>query len=226
MTGTGTSAYRWSRIGGHPALDLCNTVSWRLDPARTIERLATGTDLVNWFRTVVAPAGDRPPHERGVLDRSEAADRALDAVRDLRSSTIRVIDAHLAGEPAASADVTQISTAWRRALAVATTRPQLPWQWVVEPGDPTRVLHVLALSVADLLHRPDQSDLRRCDGEGCGWLFLDSSRNHSRRWCDPLDCGNRARVRSYSRRHRTPDRSLRVPGTSGEQSAPADGPDR
>ncbi|MGW5559426.1 CGNR zinc finger domain-containing protein [Micromonospora sp. NPDC003944] len=40
------------------------------------------------------------------------------------------------------------------------------------------------------------------DGEGCGWLFLDSTRNHSRRWCDPLDCGNRARVRAYVQRHR------------------------
>ncbi|MBU2667134.1 CGNR zinc finger domain-containing protein [Actinoplanes bogorensis] len=57
----------------------------------------------------------------------------------------------------------------------------------------------LALAVADLLDR-DRPELRRCDGDGCGWLFLDTTRNHSRRWCDPADCGNRARVRAYTRR--------------------------
>jgi predicted RNA-binding Zn ribbon-like protein len=202
------SAYRWSSLGGHLALDLCNTVSWRLDPARTIDRLGAAPDLADWFTTVATPAvsGPTPPSTRArqFLDEPDAAERALRAVRELRGSTIRVIDAHLAGGPAPSTDVAQISAAWRRALAVATTRAELPWQWMVEPSDPGRLIHVLALSVADLVHRPDQSDLRRCDGEGCGWLFLDSSRNHSRRWCDPLDCGNRARVRSYVERHRTP----------------------
>jgi predicted RNA-binding Zn ribbon-like protein len=36
-----------------------------------------------------------------------------------------------------------------------------------------------------------------CAGEGCGWMFLDESRNASRRWCDSRDCGNRERVRKY-----------------------------
>jgi predicted RNA-binding Zn ribbon-like protein len=197
-----TRTYRWSSIGGHLALDLCNTVSWRLDPSRTIERLATAPDLVDWFRTVAATAGTA---DNRILDHPETADRALPAVHELRNSTIRVIDAHLAAEPAAVADVAQLSAAWRRALAVATTPSQLPWRWTVEPSEPEHLVHVLALSVADLLQRPDQTDLRRCDGEGCGWLFLDSSRNHSRRWCNPLDCGNRARVRSYTQRRRAPE---------------------
>src|SRR5690242_3555417 len=111
-----TRTYRWSSIGGHLALDLCNTVSWRLDPARTVERLATAPDLVDWFRTVAAPAETVTVR---ILDHPEAADRALRAVHELRDSTIRVIDAHLAAEPAAVADAAQLSTAWRRALAVA-----------------------------------------------------------------------------------------------------------
>jgi predicted RNA-binding Zn ribbon-like protein len=221
-------------------LDLCNTVSWRLDPARTLERLATAPDLVDWFFAVVAPvtaaspdrgrgagAGAEPgrssPPRTSIQQLTEqiraqpdAADRALHAIRELRSRTIRIIDAHLVDEPAADDDVAHVSTAWRRALTAATTPAYLPWRWTVEPSDPGRLVHVLALSVADLLHRPDPTDLRRCDGEGCGWLFLDSSRNHSRRWCDPLDCGNRARVRSYSRRHRTPSGSPAPSGRPGE----------
>jgi hypothetical protein len=44
----------------------------------------------------------------------------------------------------------------------------------------------------------------------CQWLFLDTTRNHSRRWCDPADCGNRARQRRHYRRH-SPQRPRRGP---------------
>jgi predicted RNA-binding Zn ribbon-like protein len=48
---------------------------------------------------------------------------------------------------------------------------------------------------------PDR--LRRCDDDGCGWLFLDTTRNHSRRWCSSGDCGNRDRARRHYARNRT-----------------------
>ena len=78
----------------------------------------------------------------------------------------------------------------------------LPLHETVDPTTPALLVSRLALATGELLHRPDLSALRRCDGDGCGWLFLDTTRNHSRRWCDSLDCGNRARVRAYARRHR------------------------
>jgi predicted RNA-binding Zn ribbon-like protein len=201
--------YRWTSIGGHLALDLCNTLSWRLAPARRVDRLRSPHDLIDWFGAVSAlAAADRDRLTQSATDHPRAAEKALQDGKLLRDAGIRIIDAQLDGvlaDPAArTADVDLISTAWRRALAVASTSAQLPWRWQVEPTDPASLVHVLALSVADLLHQPDQSRLRRCDGEGCGWLFLDTTRNHSRRWCDPLDCGNRARVRSYTQRHRTP----------------------
>src|SRR5690348_13435225 len=198
--------YRWTSIGGHLALDLCNTVSWRLDPARRVDRLSTGSDLIAWFAAVTDPAAgaepgaetvDRDRLEREASDHPEAAGRALHEVRELRDATIRVLDHHLGLAPPAPGDAQRIADAWRQALVVATPGDQLPWRWRIEPTRVGDLPCVLALSVADLLHRPDPSRLRRCDGEGCGWLFLDSSRNRSRRWCDPLDCGNRTRVRHY-----------------------------
>ncbi|HEV2391667.1 MAG TPA: CGNR zinc finger domain-containing protein [Verrucomicrobiae bacterium] len=39
--------------------------------------------------------------------------------------------------------------------------------------------------------------MRLCQGDTCGWLFVDSSKNHSRRWCDMRDCGNRAKARRH-----------------------------
>jgi predicted RNA-binding Zn ribbon-like protein len=190
-------------------------VSWRLDPARREDRLAGGPDLVDWFATVGdLSAADRDRLARQAVDHPELAEKVLQAVKRLRAASIRVLDAHL-GDPSTgtaddlstgTADVELIAVAWRRALAVATTSERLPWRWRVEPSDLASLEHVLALTLADLLHRSDQARLRRCDGDGCGWLFLDTTRNRSRRWCDPLDCGNRARVRSYVERHRSADR--------------------
>ena len=57
-------------------------------------------------------------------------------------------------------------------------------------------------SAADLLTGPSLERVKRCPGEGCGWLFLDTSRNGSRRWCDMASCGNRARVRAFAARQR------------------------
>jgi len=63
-----------------------------------------------------------------------------------------------------------------------------------------RVLWSVTLTAADLLTSGDLSQVRLCDGEDCGWLFLDTSRNHSRHWCDMKDCGNRAKVRRFRTR--------------------------
>jgi predicted RNA-binding Zn ribbon-like protein len=43
--------------------------------------------------------------------------------------------------------------------------------------------------------------LRACGNRRCGWLFIDRSANGRRRWCDPLACGNRMKVRRYRARH-------------------------
>jgi predicted RNA-binding Zn ribbon-like protein len=40
-----------------------------------------------------------------------------------------------------------------------------------------------------------------CGADTCRWLFLDTSRNHSRRWCDMKVCGNRMKARRFQARH-------------------------
>jgi predicted RNA-binding Zn ribbon-like protein len=57
-------------------------------------------------------------------------------------------------------------------------------------------------SAARLLLSPERARVRECPGHECGWLFLDTTRNHSRRWCDSADCGNKARTRAYTQRKR------------------------
>jgi CGNR zinc finger len=84
----------------------------------------------------------------------------------------------------------------------------------------------LALQVLDLLQSPHLHLhlLRRCHGPGCGWLFLDRTRSHTRRWCSSSDCGNRARARRHYARHRDqPPPKLRPSTARGGLNRPAAG---
>jgi predicted RNA-binding Zn ribbon-like protein len=72
------------------------------------------------------------------------------------------------------------------------------WTWSFE--DLTDPLHPLALAVVDLLDDADLALLRRCDR--CNWLFLDRSRNRSRRWCLMSTCGIAVKVERQAARRR------------------------
>ena len=57
-----------------------------------------------------------------------------------------------------------------------------------------------ALDAARLLTSPERERVRECGDALCGWLFVDSSRNLSRRWCNMQGCGNRNKARRFYRR--------------------------
>jgi predicted RNA-binding Zn ribbon-like protein len=63
-------------------------------------------------------------------------------------------------------------------------------------------LWILARSAADLLTSEQHAYVRQCASEECTWLFIDRSKNHSRRWCDMGDCGNREKARRLRARKR------------------------
>ena len=64
------------------------------------------------------------------------------------------------------------------------------------------VLWHVARSAAELLTSGDLGRVRGCASEECGWVFLDTTRNRSRRWCDMKECGNREKARRFYQRSR------------------------
>ncbi|MFZ0864598.1 MAG: ABATE domain-containing protein [Candidatus Sulfotelmatobacter sp.] len=64
------------------------------------------------------------------------------------------------------------------------------------------VLWPIARSAADLLASDQLAYVRACSSKACEWFFLDTSKNHHRRWCDMTRCGNRAKVRRFYARRR------------------------
>jgi predicted RNA-binding Zn ribbon-like protein len=80
------------------------------------------------------------------------------------------------------------------------------WEWHEADGSLELPVWMIARSAAELLTSDSLGRVRECAGERCDWLFLDASRNRSRRWCDMAECGNRAKAqRSYARRRGSTD---------------------
>ena len=186
--------HRWQLVGGHPALDLANTVSWRLDPTRRVDRF-TGLDrLTDWMQCATGHDVPRP------TPATAQEEVTLGEVCDLRDAFTRLLDRHLAGAPPGGPDLTAVEQAWRAAVVRGELTRSLPTRWHLAAQTPSDLVHLLSLLIGRFLSEADLTRLRRCAAEGCGWFFLDTTRNHSRRWCDTRDCGNRIRVRRYAAR--------------------------
>ena len=188
--------------GGHDALDFCNTVHWRRRPVYT--ELLTGYGrLIDWARQagVLTRAEAVALRRRATREpaRAEAARRVAIATRD---ALHRLLAAQAGGRPPKPADDRCVGQALARAGAHAELRRQgNTYTRRVPAGSFHVVLWRVLLAVVPLLTGPELERVGQCqDPRGCGWLFLDTTKNHSRRWCAMEDCGSLDKARRYYQR--------------------------
>jgi predicted RNA-binding Zn ribbon-like protein len=198
-------------VGGHRALDLVNTVSPRLPATERHEHLRTPAELIVWSQRSGLLQATEAAEVTAAWQASPAAGRrALTAVREIRESVYEVISAALTGLESAAADdgLDHVSLAWASALTRARLRPAADGRAVAQLSfeSPPALLVVdrVAGDAVDLLSGTDGTRVRCCpvDRGGCGWLFLDHSRNRSRQWCAMADCGTSAKTRRLTERRR------------------------
>ena len=79
---------------------------------------------------------------------------------------------------------------------------RLEWELTQSPASAGLPLWILSLKVAELATSDSMQMLRACGNDECRWLFLDTSKNHTRRWCDMKICGNRMKARRFKAQHR------------------------
>ena len=194
-------------IGGHPALDLINSVAWRLDEARWTDRLATFEDLV--ARCTQAGIIEMPSGAVLPSPSPEAAAHILGRVRMLRETAYLALCDHLAGRPMGAEVLSSLQESLSSVLRVGTLSATLPLRLGISPASASQVPDAVAASLFDLFVLQDLTRLRECQGDGCGWLYLDRSKNRSRRWCSSADCGNRYRVHQFATRARDASGALR-----------------
>jgi predicted RNA-binding Zn ribbon-like protein len=196
--------------GGVLCLDFVNTLAWRLTDS-PVEYLGSYEDLLAWGRQAGLLTPDEVEALSGLAEMdSEEARGMLSRAVALREAIHRTLSTAIAGEQdegALSALNRELSRALSRLRVARAAGEPYVWAWDRsgdDGGGPPldRPLWPVARSAAELLTSPKLGGVKVCAGEGCGWMFLDESRNASRRWCDSRDCGNRERVRKYLARKR------------------------
>jgi predicted RNA-binding Zn ribbon-like protein len=186
-------------FGGVSCLDFVNTIDPRLAAPRK-EFLATFEHLAEWgrFAGLLGASERRAMLAEGLTDPAAAAAIHRRAI-ELREALYCLLRAPERGSPDALAVLNRELQRTDASLLLARHRGgyELAWR---SPTVADGLLGALARSAAELLASPEVDDVRECAGEGCGWLFLDTSKAHRRRWCSMAGCGNRAKARRHRQR--------------------------
>jgi predicted RNA-binding Zn ribbon-like protein len=192
--------------GGALCLDLANTVSNR--GTEPVERLVRYGDLVDWARQAgAAEDGEATALRRRAAAEPGAAAAVLARARTLREALYALFSAAAAGRPGPEAALAVFNAELPAALARRRlARDGAGYRWRdAAPGEGPPLdapLAPVVRSAAELLASGELALVRECAADTCGWLFLDRSRNRSRRWCDMKVCGNRAKARRHYRRQK------------------------
>lgn len=191
-------------IAGELCLDFINTLDNRPRLELALELLNSYDDLLRW----AGEAGVMPQvlvRSLRVQAQAEPA-RATAVLKDaiaLRECLYRIFTHVARGKRPSPADLAALDRACAAAathLHLEPNRQGFRLGWHNNPPRLDAPLWRVARSASDLLTSADLSFVRECEDETCRWLFVDRSRNHSRRWCDMKVCGNRIKARAFYRR--------------------------
>lgn len=198
------TAYNFEFDSGRLCLDFVNTLGDRPVAQPEEEDLHSYADLVAWSEAAGLLSGDDAAHLlRGAERRSADAVATFTAAISFREATYAVFSAGAAdAEPPADA-LAVVNRAIAEAMAHARLSPvngHFIWEWERDPSALGAILRPVVWSVAELLTSEELHRVHECAGPDCGWLFVDTSKNGSRRWCDMRTCGNRAKARRHRAR--------------------------
>jgi predicted RNA-binding Zn ribbon-like protein len=196
---------KFELIAGPVCLDFMNTLDDRFS-SQPKELLKNYSDLARFAE------------DTGILDTNhvdrlfelsqsspEAAQRALGAAIQLREAMYAVFWAIVTKKSVPQAALFTLNQYVQVAAQHASLVPsnsRFEWRFEAARNNFEAPLWPVARSAADLLASDEMSLVRACASKTCLWLFLDTSKNHRRRWCDMTKCGNRAKFQRFYRRQK------------------------
>src|SRR5581483_3876736 len=176
----------FSLCGGHPALDLVNTLDLRFRASGPDELLPTHAALLAFMEQ----SGLLDPPSREALTKpAVAAEEVLHAARELRESAASVFYAVADGSRPPAADLRRLETfaleahRHQQLIWTPTADTDFVWDWRSRT-EANLPVWILSLQTVALLTSPALKRVHSCHSETCRWLFLDTSKNQTRRWCD------------------------------------------
>jgi predicted RNA-binding Zn ribbon-like protein len=207
---------KFELIGGNVCLDFINTLDDR-PSAEPKELLKNYYELARFGEDtgILTPAQLDFFYERVHLAPDEAED-ALRRARHLREALHEIFSAVMNQKTAPQGAMNRLNANLHDAAlhsrlvqpeVVQSKTPQregrLEWRFDDLTSSFNAMLWPIARAAADLLASPEVALVRACSSPTCQWLFLDTSKNHHRRWCSMKQCGNRAKVRKFYAKKKT-----------------------
>lgn len=199
-------AKKFQFVGGELCLDFCNSVGGKRGGIAR-ENLHSVNDFISWAEQggLLKPEQAEDLRRYPAVHPSEAAALLTRAI-ELREAIFRICLSVADQKRPSDKDMARLNSELaaslgRLRIGSAKDDGGFAWQWAEEELKPEHLLGPIARSAAELLiRREPAAKVHQCEGDNCGWLFVDCSKNHSRRWCDMRDCGNRAKVRRHRKR--------------------------
>lgn len=190
-------------LGERLCLDFVNTVSWR-GKDESKDFFVTYTDLLIWSRYVnIITDKDFNSLQKRAEKYPDEANKALKRAIELREASYALFSAGEEGNTPLKSNLLTFNNFLSRAMShsqIIQTYDGFVWSTDDDKNSLDWMLNPVIRSTAELLVSSEIGKVKTCGDNECGWIFLDSSRNQSRRWCDMKDCGNRAKARRFYRK--------------------------
>ncbi len=189
--------------GNHLSLDFVNTVDDRATSAPK-EGLQSYEDLVVWGEqaSIITADEARQLVEMAARRPGEAVEVLRETVT-VREALFRILTRIVNEDTPQEDDLQLFNAALSEVMSKAriiSRGERFMWDWYGNEHEMGSVLWPVVRASADLLTSQHLHDVRMCAADDCQWFFLDTSKNHSRRWCDMKTCGNRAKVNRHNER--------------------------
>jgi len=192
-------------IAGNPCLDFANTVDHRA-AAHPEELLTDYPRLLRWGEQAGVITSKTAEHLRVAGQAAPGRARSiLQSAIALRDAIYDVFSAVAEQQTAPGTQLAVLNRAIHDAMKhtqIAYGNRRFTWEWVCPENSFDSVLWPVARAAVDLLTSDQLVHVRRCAADSCAWLFLDTTKNHRRRWCEMKTCGNRAKAKAYYERQK------------------------
>lgn len=187
---------------GDPCLDFVNSKVWNTRVQPFADLFMDYEHVVHWFRHLSILDDDAVNRLlEGAKINAPAVQKAFDRIIKLRDANYRILTAIAHHEIPSPQDLEILNSYYSDAMKhrqVGLTPEGMGWIWVDKEDVLDWMLWPIAYRTAELLTSERALRIRECNG--CYWMFMDTSRNGLRRWCDMKTCGNRAKAhRHYER---------------------------
>ena len=194
---------RFQFIAGALCLDFANTIH-NFRAADKEEDLRAISDLLQWAKEagLLSSASYERLTARYNHNPREAATALAEGTR-IRDLLLSIFAGIANGRSISSLRRSELNSSLARApglLRVIKTSDRIEAEWSSAGEGLPQVFFAVLTSAAQLLASDRLGRIRECSAADCTWLFVDESRNRSRRWCDMTSCGNRMKARRHYQR--------------------------